>query len=61
MYRINCLIILIIFSFLGCRDDYRISSGSYIGNLYTSDNLEIPFNLYILNDGLVIEYKRVIN
>ena len=58
MYRINCLIILILFSFLGCRDDYRISSGSYIGNLYTSDNLEIPFNLYILNYGLVQIYNH---
>ncbi len=58
MYRINCLIILILFSFLGCRDEYRISSGSYIGNLYTSDNLEIPFNLYILNDGLVQIYNH---
>ena len=58
MYRINCLIILILLSFLGCGDDYKISSGSYIGNLYTSDNLEIPFNLYILNDDLVQIYNH---
>ena len=58
MYRIHCLIILILFSFLSCRDDYKISSGSYVGNLYTSDNLEIPFNLYILNDGLVQIYNH---
>ena len=63
MYRLNYFIIVILFTFLNCKDDYKILSGSYIGNLYTSDNLEIPFNLYVLNDGLVQIYndKQVVN
>ena len=58
MNKFNYLIIVILFSFSACSEDDKVSSGAYIGNLYTSDSQEIPFNLYVLNDGSVEIYNH---
>ncbi len=57
MNKLKYWIIVIIFTFLSCTEYIRILPGSYIGNLYTSDNQPIPFNLYLLNDGSVQIYN----
>ena len=58
MNKFNYLIIVLLFSFSACSEVDKVSSGAYIGNLYTSDSQEIPFNLYVLNDGSVEIYNH---
>ena len=58
MNKFNYLIIVLLFSFSACNEVDKVSSGAYIGNLYTSDSQEIPFNLYVLNDGSVEIYNH---
>tara|TARA_B100000809_G_scaffold219088_1_gene226073 strand:+ start:1490 stop:2632 length:1143 start_codon:yes stop_codon:yes gene_type:complete len=40
-----------------------VTPGSYVGNLYTVDNQEIPFNLDVLKDGSVqiFNHKEIVN
>jgi len=49
---------VLLFSFTACSEDDKVSSGAYIGNLFALDNQEIPFNLYVLNDGSVEIYNH---
>ena len=58
MNKFNYLLIVLLFSFTACSEDDKVSSGAYIGNLYALDNQEIPFNLYVLNDGSVEIYNH---
>jgi len=58
MNKFNYLLIVLLFSFTACSEDDKVSSGAYIGNLFALDNQEIPFNLYVLNDGSVEIYNH---
>ena len=58
MNKFNYLLIVLLFSFTACSEDDKVSSGAYIGNLFALDNQEIPFNLYMLNDGSVEIYNH---
>ena len=58
MNRFNYLLIVLLFSLSSCSEEYKVSSGAYIGNLYTLDNQAIPFNLYVMNDGSVEIYNH---
>lgn len=57
MNKLKYLIVLL-FTILSCNEDYKLPSGSYIGALHTSDNQEIPFNMYLLNDGSIQIYNH---
>tara|TARA_Y100000746_G_scaffold229641_1_gene239672 strand:- start:182 stop:1393 length:1212 start_codon:yes stop_codon:yes gene_type:complete len=57
MNKLNYLLVLL-FAITSCSEDYSLPSGSYIGALHTSDNQEIPFNMYLLNDGSIQIYNH---
>lgn len=57
MNKLNYLWVLL-FAITSCSEDYSLPSGSYIGALHTSDNQEIPFNMYLLNDGSIQIYNH---
>ncbi len=57
MNKLNYLLVLL-FTIISCSEDYSLPSGSYIGVLHTSDNQEIPFNMYLLNDGSIQIYNH---
>ena len=57
MNKLNYLLVLL-FAIISCSEDYLLPSGSYIGALHTSDNQEIPFNMYLLNDGSIQIYNH---
>ena len=57
MNKLNYLLVLL-FAITSCSEDYSLPSGSYIGALHTSDNQEIPFNMYLLNDGSIHIYNH---
>ena len=51
-------LLMLLFTIISCSEDYSLPSGSYIGALHTSDNQEIPFNMYLLNDGSIQIYNH---
>ena len=51
MNKLNYWIIILHLILSGCNKDYKVTPGSYVGNLYTIDNQEIPFDLDVLKDG----------
>ncbi len=53
MNKLNYWIIILHLILSGCNEDYKVTPGSYVGNLYTIDNQEIPFDLDVLKDGSV--------
>ena len=57
MNKLNYLLVLL-FAIISCSEDYLLPSGSYIGALHTSDNQDIPFNMYLLNDGSIQIYNH---
>ena len=57
MNKLSYLLVLL-FTIISCSQDYLLLPGSYIGALYTSDNQEIPFNMYLLNDGSIQIYNH---
>ena len=57
MNKLSYLLVLL-FTIISCSEDYSLPSGSYIGVLHTSDNQEIPFNMYLLNDGSIQIYNH---
>ena len=57
MNKLSYLLIFL-FTIISCSEDYSLPSGSYIGALHTSDNQEIPFNMYLLNDGSIQIYNH---
>ncbi len=63
MNKLNYWIIILYLILSGCNEDYKVTPGSYVGNLYTVDNQEIPFNLDVLKDGSVqiFNHKEIVN
>ena len=63
MNKLNYWIIILYLILSGCNKDYKVTPGSYVGNLYTVDNQEIPFNLDVLKDGSVqiFNHKEIVN
>lgn len=63
MNKLNYWIIILHLILSGCNEDYKVTPGSYVGNLYTIDNQEIPFDLDVLKDGSVqiFNHKEIVN
>lgn len=63
MNKLNYWIIILHLILSSCNEDYKVTPGSYVGNLYTIDNQEIPFDLDVLKDGSVqiFNHKEIVN